>query len=280
MLRNVANTCKNEQKSQRAARLRDNKRRNRQRQKDYTSSLETQLRELQSRGVQATQEVQLSARKVVEENARLKALLRHVGVEDHMIETWKPDSTGQSPRVLSGCDKERAGTCVKKVSFLLDLSPILELITAKDGQHDVSPGGPSILHREPTELNAERKLPSEKGCQNKSSSQWVNKIADSEGTTKDKPITLTLAPCKVLTRLAEDPSVDVTQPIVSAENVDDHENGGVECSKAHTMLMQFATTEEKLDVISQALERGCVGKKGGGCKVRNEAIWQAIDDVT
>jgi hypothetical protein len=131
VLRNVANTCKNEQESQRAARLRDNKRRNRQRQKDYTSSLETQLRELQSRGVQATQEVQLSARKVVEENARLKALLRHVGVEDHVIETWTPDSTGQSPRVLLGCDKERAGTCIKKVSFLLDLSPILKLITAK-----------------------------------------------------------------------------------------------------------------------------------------------------
>jgi hypothetical protein len=89
------------------------------------------LRELQSRGVQATQEVQLSARKVVEENARLKALLRHVGVEDHVIETWTPDSIGQSPRVLSGCDKERAGTCIKKVRFLLDLSSVLELITAK-----------------------------------------------------------------------------------------------------------------------------------------------------
>jgi hypothetical protein len=54
--------------------------------------------------------------------------------------------------------------------------------------------------------------------------------------------------------------------------VDDKENSGVECSNAHAMLMQFATTKEKLKVISQALEQGCVGKKGGGCKVRNEAI--------
>jgi hypothetical protein len=128
---NFANKCKNKQESRRAARLRDNKRRNRQRQKDYTSSLEAKLRELQSRAVQATQEVQLSARKVVEENARLKALLRHVGVEDHVIETWKPDSTDQSPRALSGCDKKRAGTYIKKVSFLLHLSPRLELIIAK-----------------------------------------------------------------------------------------------------------------------------------------------------
>ena len=89
------------------------------------------MRELQSRGVQATQEVQLSARKVVEENARLKGLLRHVGVEDHVIETWKPDSPDQSPRALSGCDKKMAGAYIKKVSFLLDLSPRLELITVK-----------------------------------------------------------------------------------------------------------------------------------------------------
>jgi hypothetical protein len=44
--------------------------------------------------------------------------------------------------------------------------------------------------------------------------------------------------------------------------------------------MQFATTEEKLDVISETLERGCVKRAGGGCKVRNESIWKAIDDVT
>lgn len=92
-----------------------------------------------------------------------------------------------------------------------------------------------------------------------------------------------LPPCKVLTRLAEDPSADVTQPNTHRApggNPDDVESGGIECSKAHSMLMQFATTEEKLDVISQALEQGCVKRAGGGCKLRNEAIWKVIDDVT
>lgn len=46
------------------------------------------------------------------------------------------------------------------------------------------------------------------------------------------------------------------------------------------MLMQLATTEQKLDVVSQALERVCVRKAGGGCKVWNEALWKAIDEVT
>jgi hypothetical protein len=96
------------QEHQRAARLRDNKRRNRQKQKDYTASLEAKLIELQARGVQATKEVQQSARRVVEENVRLKALLRYVGVNDFMIETWTPDSTEQSPQELSNDERKRA----------------------------------------------------------------------------------------------------------------------------------------------------------------------------
>jgi hypothetical protein len=46
--------------------------------------------------------------------------------------------------------------------------------------------------------------------------------------------------------------------------------------------MQFGTTEEKLDKISQALEEGCRVNKGPncGCRVRNEIIWKAIDDLS
>lgn len=124
--RTTLTTYQQEQESQRAARLRNNKRRNRQRQKDYTSSLETKLRELQSQGVQATQEVQLSARKVVEDNTRLKALLRHMGVANHVIETWKPDAACQPPEKPSGCEKKWAGALLgRKVSrrlFKIDSS--------------------------------------------------------------------------------------------------------------------------------------------------------------
>merc|ERR1712098_453411 len=115
-----------EQESQRAARLRDNKRRNRQRQKDYTSSLETKLRELQSQGVQATQEVQLSARKVVDDNGRLRALLRHVGVSDHVIDTWKPNAVNQSAEKRSGCDKRWTGACDTNDRLIdIDSAPLL-----------------------------------------------------------------------------------------------------------------------------------------------------------
>lgn len=65
--------------------------------------------------MQATQEVQLSARKVVKDNARLKALLQHVGVPDHVIETWKPDAAEQSPEKLLGCEKKWTGGFNRKV---------------------------------------------------------------------------------------------------------------------------------------------------------------------
>lgn len=89
-----------------------------------------------------------------------------------------------------------------------------------------------------------------------------------------------LPPCKILTRLAENPSLDITQHLAAGDDHAEQGSGGIECSKAHDMLLRFATTEEKLNVISQALERSCVGKLEGGCKVPNEALWKAIDDVT
>merc|ERR1711900_34189 len=242
-----------EQESQRAARLRDNKRRNRQRQKDYTSSLETKLRELQSQGVQATQEV------------RLSALLRHVGVSDHVIDTWKPNAVNQSAEKRSGCDKRWTGACDTNDRLIdIDSAPLL---TAPN--HMVPP---AILQSGST-------LPIQNSNQNRCHGQ--ENIKSSNRTSTESPsLTVQLAPCKILTRLAVDPCADVTQPNKERGNAGDQEIGGVECSKAHAMLMQFATTEEKLDVISQALEQGCVKKAGGGCKVRNEALWKAIDDVT
>lgn len=65
--------------------------------------------------MQATQEVQLSARKVVEDNVRLKALLQHVGIADHVIETWTPNVVDQPPEKRSGCEKKWTGPINRKV---------------------------------------------------------------------------------------------------------------------------------------------------------------------
>jgi hypothetical protein len=83
-----------------------------------------------------------------------------------------------------------------------------------------------------------------------------------------------------MSRLAENPSTDLTQIELSDHHVEEDEAEGVECSKAYKMLIQFVTSEEKLDTISRALESGCTKGSKGGCKVRNEVIWKAMDAVS
>ncbi|KAF2277001.1 uncharacterized protein EI97DRAFT_375533, partial [Westerdykella ornata] len=68
-----------EKNSETAARLRDNKRRHRARQKEYVLDLERRVTEAREQGVQATKEVQLAAQRVVRENAGLRDLLRRSG---------------------------------------------------------------------------------------------------------------------------------------------------------------------------------------------------------
>jgi hypothetical protein len=87
-------------------RLRDNKRRSRLRQKQYIADLEEKLRDLQREGVKATKEVQASARRVVQDNIRLRALLRYKGVDDDTVNAWTPEGMTheQESPPREGCD--------------------------------------------------------------------------------------------------------------------------------------------------------------------------------
>jgi len=76
-------------KSANLARIRDNQRRSRARRKEYVQELEAKYRECEAKGVQASAEMQVAARRVVdenrqirEENMRLKALLNQLGVNE------------------------------------------------------------------------------------------------------------------------------------------------------------------------------------------------------
>jgi len=73
--------------STRTTRVRDNKRNYRTRQKEYVAELEKTVREFRTQGVEATKEVQLSAQKVLQENARLRQLLRQHGIDCNKVET-------------------------------------------------------------------------------------------------------------------------------------------------------------------------------------------------
>jgi hypothetical protein len=73
------------QKCNNLARIRDNQRRSRARRKEYLQELETKLRHCEQMGVEASAEIQSAARRVLEENKRLRALLRERGVSESEI---------------------------------------------------------------------------------------------------------------------------------------------------------------------------------------------------
>jgi hypothetical protein len=95
--------------------------------------------------------------------------------------------------------------------------------------------------------------------------------------------------CKLLTRLAESPAADITQIPAATTSGSDEEShqeagvspgeGSVKCRKAYEMLIQYATTESKMDAVAQVLENSCTKNGKGGCGVRSEVILQALDKI-
>ncbi|KAI1335456.1 hypothetical protein F5Y15DRAFT_250153 [Xylariaceae sp. FL0016] len=66
-------------------RIRDNQRRSRARRKEYVQDLEKRLRLFESKGVEASFAIQQAARKVNEENRRLRALLSRAGLNEQGV---------------------------------------------------------------------------------------------------------------------------------------------------------------------------------------------------
>ncbi|KAK1596362.1 uncharacterized protein LY79DRAFT_62277 [Colletotrichum navitas] len=70
------------------SRIRDNQRRSRARKKEYVLEIEQKLRDCQSQGVEASAEVQQAARRVANENHKLRQLLCTLGLVDRQIEQY------------------------------------------------------------------------------------------------------------------------------------------------------------------------------------------------
>ncbi|KAF2438290.1 hypothetical protein P171DRAFT_336228, partial [Karstenula rhodostoma CBS 690.94] len=69
-----------------SARIRDNQRRSRMRRAELVESLQKRVQEHERQGVAATLEMQRAARKVAQDNMRLRALLVRHGVSNEQIE--------------------------------------------------------------------------------------------------------------------------------------------------------------------------------------------------
>ncbi|TAQ84066.1 hypothetical protein B7494_g7619 [Chlorociboria aeruginascens] len=76
------------------ARIRDNQRRSRARRKEYLQELEARLRQCELQGIEASSEIQLAARRVADENKKLRGLLAQQGVGDESVEAFLQSSSG------------------------------------------------------------------------------------------------------------------------------------------------------------------------------------------
>ncbi|KAI1766229.1 hypothetical protein GGR53DRAFT_224035 [Hypoxylon sp. FL1150] len=66
-------------------RIRDNQRRSRARRRQYIQELEMQIKSYRARGIEVTTEIQRAARRVAEENKKMRILLNDLGFDDERI---------------------------------------------------------------------------------------------------------------------------------------------------------------------------------------------------
>uniref|UniRef100_A0A8H7NI95 BZIP domain-containing protein n=1 Tax=Bionectria ochroleuca TaxID=29856 RepID=A0A8H7NI95_BIOOC len=265
------------------SRLTENKRRYRARRKEYILDLERRIAESREQEIKATMEVQFAARKVVVENGWLKELLRQAGFTDEDIHIWvKREHCGGDADGADCTRRQGSDYGGGKASSSGKNSRMREMGQAGEIPESTNP--PSII---------EDPLVNEPNSHHPDSDRAMAPsvvLATTEApgagpvethTCHDKQIT----PCKILSRLAENPAADVTQiPIPPSSNDPPkdaaYHGGDVECGKAYEMLMRYATSEEKMDHIARALEGGCSSTGNGGCAVKKNVVWETLDNLS
>lgn len=281
------------------SRLTENKRRYRARRKEYILDLERGLAEAREQGIKATTEVQLAARKVVVENGRLRDLLQLAGFADEDIDIWaRREHCGDC---AYGADCARRREIGQKAKLCLTFTAG-QKGAAMEGQKISS----SSKNNKKREMGQAREIPESTNTPSSTEEPLVSEPnfhrPDSDTTTAssvppattEAPATVLVEtptchdkqvmPCKLLSRLAENPAADITQIPVPPSSFDSLEDathhGGVECGKAYEMLLQYVTSEEKMDHIARVLEGGCFSTGSGGCAVKKNVVWEALDSMS
>lgn len=91
------------------ARVRDNQRRSRARRKEYLTDLESKYRHCEQVGVEASAAIQGAARRVAEENRKLRTLLKRKGVGEEEIRRWVEGEEGDALEGMLGVRWECGG---------------------------------------------------------------------------------------------------------------------------------------------------------------------------
>ncbi|KAF2754619.1 hypothetical protein EJ05DRAFT_479587 [Pseudovirgaria hyperparasitica] len=118
------------------ARIRDNQRRSRARRKEYLQELEQKYRACQQLGIEASAEVQAAARKVLDENKRLRALLREKGVSEAEVNSCLNASSEDSQTLTSSTSLNNL--LGRRVHYTEESSSATQDWVARDSPHPIS----------------------------------------------------------------------------------------------------------------------------------------------
>ncbi|KAK7915152.1 hypothetical protein PG985_012855 [Apiospora marii] len=128
----------------------------RQRQREYVASLERRLAEHESRGVQATIEVQRAARAVAATNEKLLALLKIHGVQDTEIDAFlrEPATMGEEKAVSrASCGVSHPAGHGRSGS----LQPVVSAVEVPTGQRETETHPvPAPQYKEMSSVNSPR----------------------------------------------------------------------------------------------------------------------------
>ncbi|KAH7382274.1 hypothetical protein BKA66DRAFT_418546, partial [Pyrenochaeta sp. MPI-SDFR-AT-0127] len=121
-----------------SSRIRDNQRRSRTRRAALLSDLQKRVHEYEQQGVTATQDMQRAARKVAQDNVRLRSLLALHGVQQEEVESYlrSPEEAiiaeAHLPSLLWSMANHQRGTSETNSSLFLN--------SAENDQYLSSPG--------------------------------------------------------------------------------------------------------------------------------------------
>ncbi|KAG5930201.1 hypothetical protein E4U53_002283 [Claviceps sorghi] len=108
------------------ARIRDNQRRSRARRREYLQDLEQKVRACELQGIEATAEVQMAARRVADENVKLRELLHKHGATDDYIARYlqgnaddEGDSSHAQGRNVGATNEASASTALSLQQLML-----------------------------------------------------------------------------------------------------------------------------------------------------------------
>lgn len=137
------------------ARIRDNQRRSRARRKEYLNDLEDKFRHCEQQGVTASAEMQEAARRVLEENRRLREILLQKGIATEEIETLVPSSSETPESEAFPAAKEDSQYPSPAVKGLADLLRVRKpCCSAQEASQGCDP------HRRTSSNVSEEQLPS------------------------------------------------------------------------------------------------------------------------